>query len=125
MNCFARDTRKRTDVMKARHLTAVLKAGDRFERYKRAMMIVCGFDFTEKEKSRAYVDCRTVVAWKLHEDGFTTGIIGSLMDKEHSSIVQYLRRMDNALEFPNAWKDLITLKGWFEKKLEYYDSDRD
>ena len=61
--------------------------------------------YDPSRKPRA-VMARTLVAYRLRLDGVSTTHIGWLIRKDHATVIHYTRMMEDALAFPQAFKEL-------------------
>lgn len=60
---------------------------------------------------------RYMVAYQLRQDGFSLVEIGRVLQKNHSSIINGLKKMDNMLDYPWAHKLEISFWERFQKEL--------
>jgi hypothetical protein len=77
---------KEEKLLKARELRKVVEE-------------VFGLDIMLKNRSRQRVDARIVYAKILREHGYTFPQIGSLLVKDHSTIIHYCSMFDEAIDF--------------------------
>ena len=61
---------------------------------------------------------RTMVAYQMIGEGYSTTQIGRQIGKDHSTIVHYRQKMDDALSMPRAYQDIIPVWEEFKKRIE-------
>ena len=60
---------------------------------------------------------KTMVAYEMMQEGFTLAEIGRQIGRDHSTIIHYRHKMENALSLPQAYKDIIPVWEEFQKRL--------
>ena len=61
---------------------------------------------------------RTFVAYQMIRECYTTTEIGKQMLKDHATVVNMRKKMQNALELPHAYKDIMIIWNEFQKQIE-------
>lgn len=79
---------------------------------------ILGEAIPKKNREPRYVWARAMVANQLIQEGFTTTEIGRLFGKTHSSICHLKDKMEDALRYPQYFKDIIPLWEQFQKRIE-------
>lgn len=71
-----------------------------------------------------HVWARTMVAFQMLMEGYSTSEIGHQMMKDHSSIIHYRQKMQDALDLPQAYRDILDIWNKFQKQIQLCDSQR-
>lgn len=71
-----------------------------------------------KSKERRFVLARTMVAYQLRSEGYTTLDAGRMMGKDHSTISYLTHKMKDALELDYAYKDIVYMWKQFQKLIQ-------
>lgn len=58
-------------------------------------------------RSREDVLVRVFVAYKMRERGYSYNEIGKVMNKNHSTIIHYIRTMEDFFAVPKAYRDIL------------------
>lgn len=66
----------------------------------------------------SHVWARTMVAYQMILEGYTTTEIGHQMEKDHSSVIHMRKKMQDALSLPWAYKDIIPIWNEFQKRIK-------
>lgn len=61
---------------------------------------------------------RTMVAFQMRKEGYTTTEIGRQMEKDHSTITHLKNEMRDALSLPQAYGDIIEIWNRFQKQIQ-------
>lgn len=62
---------------------------------------------------------RTMVAYRMIQEGYTLESISrQLYKKDHSVIINYRQKMENALAVPDAYRDIMPIWNEFQKRIE-------
>ena len=61
---------------------------------------------------------RTMVAFQMCKEGYTTTEIGRQMEKDHSTITHLKNKMRDALSLPQAYGDIIEIWNRFQKQID-------
>lgn len=78
--------------------------------------IACGQPLTDsRERENTFI--RTLMAYKLHNDGYSYSEIGKMMKRDHSTITNLVHRMRDMLSLPNAYKSEVSKYKEFEALL--------
>ena len=65
-----------------------------------------------------HVWARTMVAYQMIREGYSTPEIGRQMMKDHSSVTHMKKRMQDALDLPVAYRDILNLWEIFQKQIQ-------
>lgn len=65
-----------------------------------------------------HVWARAFVTHQLLQEGFTVNEIARMMDMNHGSIIHLRAKMQDALDYPLMFNDIITLWDKFQKTIE-------
>ena len=79
---------------------------------------VMGEKILLKCREPKYVWARTMVAYQLLQEGFSTTDAGRMVGKDHSTILNMKKNMKNALEMSFAYKDIIEIWVQFKNKVD-------
>ena len=62
---------------------------------------------------------RTMVAYRMIQEGYTLESISrQLYKKDHSVIINYKQKMENALAVPDAYRDIMPIWNEFQKRID-------
>lgn len=61
---------------------------------------------------------RTMVAFQMCKEGYSTTEIGRQMEKDHSTITHLKNKMRDALSLPEAYGDIINIWDKFQKLIQ-------
>lgn len=64
-----------------------------------------------------FVWARTMVAYQLTREGYTLVETGRLMQKDHATIIHMRKKMQDALSFEYAYKDIVDIWKQFQKLI--------
>lgn len=70
-------------------------------------------------RDRLYVNARMIVAWQLRKEGYSLSYVGVAVKRDHSTVVHMTKKMQDIVEFPNAYADVIDIWKQFRNKMEY------
>jgi len=71
-----------------------------------------------KSREARFVWARTMVTYQLLQEGFSTTEAGRMIGKDHSTAINMRRRMQDALDLPQAYKDIIDIWKQFQNKID-------
>ena len=66
-----------------------------------------------------YVWARTMVAYQMSKEGYTTIEIGRQMMKDRTTIIHLLKKMQDVFAFPQMYEDVLKMWYKFQKQIEY------
>lgn len=66
----------------------------------------------------SHVWARTMVSYQMIKEGYSTGEIGHQMMKDHATILYMKRKMQDALDVPSAYRDIIDIWNKFQKRIQ-------
>ena len=66
-----------------------------------------------------YVWARTMVAYQMSKEGYTTIEIGRQMMKNRTTIIHLLKKMQDVFAFPQMYEDVLKMWYNFQKQIEY------
>lgn len=70
-------------------------------------------------RDRDHVWAKAMVAYQLLQEGYSLESVAmSLCKKNHSSIIHYRQKMQDALDVPQAYKDIIDIWDKFQKRIQ-------
>lgn len=62
---------------------------------------------------------RTMVAYRMIQEGYTLESISrQLYKKDHSVIINYRQKMEDALAVPDAYRDIMPIWNEFQKRID-------
>ena len=65
-----------------------------------------------------HVWARTMVAYQMIKEGYSTSEIGHQMMKDHSSVTHMKNKMQDALGLPQAYRDVLQIWDKFQKRIQ-------
>ena len=65
-----------------------------------------------------HVWARTMVAYQMVKEGYTSTEIGHQMMKDHSSVTHMKNKMQDALDLPQAYRDILETWNEFQKRIQ-------
>lgn len=71
-----------------------------------------------KSRDARFVWARTMVTYQLLQEGFSTTEAGRMIGKDHSTVINMRMRMQDALDLPQAYKDIINIWNQFQNKID-------
>ena len=66
-----------------------------------------------------YVWARTMVAYQMSKEGYTTIEIGRQMMKNRTTIIHLLNKMQDVFAHPKMYEDVLKMWYKFQKQIEY------
>lgn len=72
-----------------------------------------------KSRDARFVWARTMVTYQLLQEGFSTTEAGRMIGKDHSTVINMRMRMQDALDLPQAYKDIINIWKQFKEKIDH------
>lgn len=90
----------------------------RAEVLKGYMEEILGEPYQQDSRDPVYVWARTMVAFQLGREGFTPSEIGRMLGKNHSTIIHLRHKMQDALDYAFAYKDVINIWKQFQKLIQ-------
>jgi len=93
---------------------------DAFERYDVIMycaQMANGVQLTA-ERTQKNTDIRMMVAYRMHQEGYTYSEIGKLMSRDHSTVAYWNRCMREMLSLPGAFKNFMGRYEHFNRLLD-------
>ena len=87
----------------------------------RTMAAVLGWEHPIPYEGREshYVWARTMVAYQMSKEGYTTIEIGRQMMKNRTTIIHLLKKMQDVFAFPQMYEDALQMWYKFQKQIEY------
>lgn len=79
---------------------------------------VIGEKIPVKSRVPRYAWARTMVAYQLLQEGFTTTQAGMMIGKDHCTVIYMRHKMEDALEMAFAYKDIIHIWKQFQNKID-------
>ena len=62
---------------------------------------------------------KTMVAYQLLEEGYSLeSVARQLYRKDHSSVIHYRQKMQDALDVPQAYQDILPIWNEFQKRIQ-------
>lgn len=71
-----------------------------------------------KSRDARFVWARTMVTYQLLQEGFSITEAGRMIGKDHSTVINMRMRMQDALDLPQAYKDIINIWKQFQNKID-------
>lgn len=71
-----------------------------------------------KSRDARFVWARTMVTYQLLQEGFSTTEAGRMIGKDHSTVINMRRRMQDALSLPQAYRDIVEIWNEFQKRIQ-------
>lgn len=70
-------------------------------------------------RDRDHVWAKAMVAYQLLQEGYSLESVAmSLCKQNHSSIIHYRQKMQDALDVPSAYRDIIDIWNKFQKRIQ-------
>ena len=69
-------------------------------------------------RDREDVWAKAMVAYRMFNEGYTVSEISRQMFKNHSTVIHYRQKMEDALSVPQAYQDIIPIWNEFQKRIE-------
>jgi hypothetical protein len=70
-------------------------------------------------RDRKDVWAKTMVAYRLLQEGYSLeSVTRQLYRKDHSTIIHYRQKMQDALDLPQAYKDILHIWNEFQKRID-------
>lgn len=93
------------------------------DRYKTLVEIAEKVTEQKYEDNRHFgnVLIKCLVSNRLREEGYTFGEIGKAMNKDHSTIVFYVGKMDDMLSLPLMYSKEMRTRSLFNDEIEKHD----
>lgn len=82
------------------------------------MSEIMGDEISYVSRTPMHVWARTMVAYQMIQEGYSTTEIGHQMSKDHSSITHLKDKMEDALDLPYAYKDILEIWDKFQKQIQ-------
>ena len=79
------------------------------ETAKKIINIIYGVDIDEETRKRPVVDARRAYSKILRDAGYSFQYIASTLNKDHTSIVHYVKSIEPLLEYDSAFKKKFIL----------------
>ncbi len=79
---------------------------------------ILGEPIPVSSRESRFVWARTMVAFQLLKEGYTTTEVGRMIGRDHSSVTSMRHRMQDALDYSFAYKDIIHIWKQFQNKLQ-------
>ena len=70
-----------------------------------------------EDRESHYVWARTMVAYQMSKEGYTTIEIGRQMMKNRTTIIHLLKKMQDVFAFPQMYEDVLELWYRFQKQI--------
>lgn len=81
------------------------------------LAVLCGLTgrrMNLRSRDSEVVWAKAMVAYRMMEEGYTLAEIGRQLGKDHSTVIHYRHKMQDALSLPQAYQDILPL--WYEFK---------
>lgn len=89
------------------------------------MMRTLGWDrLPSKSRESQFVWARSMVAVQLLSEGYSLTQVGAVMDKGNSAVINMRRKMQDAFDLPEAYRDILELWNRFQQNIKKYDTDK-
>ena len=66
----------------------------------------------------SHVWARTMVSYQMIKEGYSTGEIGHQMMKDHATIIHMRKKMQDALDLPQAYRDILEIWNKFQTQIQ-------
>ena len=86
--------------------------------YSDLMSKIVGSDILCSSRLQPFVWARNMVAYKLHQDGYTNAMIGFAIGRDHSTITYCVGKVKDMLNNPGMYKNEIDVWEEFNKNIE-------
>ena len=92
---------------------------NRGETLLQAMADVLGEPVDIDSRRARFVWARTMVAYQLTQEGFTTSEVGEQIGRDHATVSYHNSKMQFVLDHPYAYEDIIDIWKQFQTRLQY------
>ena len=92
---------------------------NRGETLLQAMADVLGEPVDIDSRRARFVWARTMIAYQLTKEGFTTSEVGEQIGRDHATVSYHNSRMQFVLDHPYAYEDIIDIWKQFQTRLQY------
>lgn len=82
------------------------------------MRSILGREIPVNSRLSEFVWARTMVAYQLTTEGYSSNEIARMIHKDHATILYMRNKMQDALHYPNAYKDIIDIWMQFQNKIQ-------
>lgn len=92
----------------------------RQERYGELATImedIIGETIQFQDRHKIHVWARTMIAYQMKSEGFTSHWIGTHIHKDHSSVLYMAGKMRDVLKYPNQYRDIMPMWNEFQKRI--------
>lgn len=79
---------------------------------------ILGMKVPSDSRQTMYVWARTMVAYQLIKEGYSTTETGRMLSKDHSTIIHLKHKMEDALAYEYAYQDIVDIWKQFQNKLQ-------
>ena len=94
------------------------KSPFRYNELIRELWAVTGKTIDLDDRKAQFVWARAMAAYQMLREGFTTVETGRQMGRDHSTVIHLRRRIQDALDLPEAYKDIVDIWKQFQKRLQ-------
>ena len=84
----------------------------------RMMGEILGEEIPPRDRHEKWVWARTMVAYQMRKEGYTLMNIAAQMGMHHSAIIHLLNKMQNALDMPIMYQDVLPIWFDFQNKMK-------
>lgn len=78
---------------------------------------ILGEPIPTKSRVTRYVWARTMVAYQLIMEGYSTVEVGKMLNKDHSTVIHLRNKMQDALDYRFAYMDIMIIWDQFQNKI--------
>ena len=96
-------------------------AAERLSEALGVMHPLFGIDIRKRSRMREYVDLRIVFCYRMRREGLSYSAIGRAIGRDHSTVISCCERMKDALDYPNAFQELVGKYRRFNEALWLFD----
>lgn len=82
------------------------------------MRNILGMEIPMTSRLSEFAWARTMVTYQLTKEGYSSNEIGRMIHKDHSTIIYMRNKMETALRYPNAYKDILDIWKQFQKQIQ-------
>ena len=82
---------------------------------------ILGEPYQVKSREPRFVWARTMVSYQLGMEGYAPSEIARMMEKDHATIVFMRHKMQDALNYAFAYKDIVNIWKQFQNKVHNND----
>lgn len=94
----------------------MIRNDHRYDVLIQVMQDILGEEIPREGRKAEWVWARTMAVYQMRQEGYTLCDIGKQMGRNHASVIHLLDKMQNALDYPVMYPDVMPI--WFNFKVK-------